>query len=95
MSTMSDETRARLHDAQLQAGNAYGKRMDALLEQQPPEVVWVKNKRGVMVAAEVHDPHTLTPNRRKHRDHPDCTCLDAPAKQPRDTPLLSAARNEL
>lgn len=31
--------------------------MDAALKAQPPVIVWRKNKRGVMVAVEVNDPH--------------------------------------
>lgn len=31
--------------------------MDAALAERPPVIKWAKNKRGVMVAVEIHDPH--------------------------------------
>lgn len=37
--------------------NLHCKDMDKALEQRPPVIVWERNKRGVMVAVEVHDPH--------------------------------------
>ena len=43
--------------------NLHCEEMDAALAAQPPEIVWVKNKRGVMVATEVRDPHSETRKR--------------------------------
>lgn len=37
--------------------NTYTSEMDRLLEQRPPVIRWRKNRRGVMVAVEVLDPH--------------------------------------
>ena len=37
--------------------NAHCREMTAALDANPPVIVWAKDKRGVMVAVEVHDPH--------------------------------------
>jgi hypothetical protein len=37
--------------------NLHCKEMDEALAKRPPVIKWEKNKRGVMVAVEVHDPH--------------------------------------
>jgi hypothetical protein len=37
--------------------NVHCKEMDRLLANRPPVIVWEKNKRGVMVAIEIRDPH--------------------------------------
>lgn len=37
--------------------NNHCREMDEALKRNPPVIVWAKNKRGVMVAVEVRDPH--------------------------------------
>jgi len=40
--------------------NTYEAEMTKALEKHPPEIVWRKNNRGILVAVEVHDPHGET-----------------------------------
>lgn len=42
------------------AANTYEAEMNALLEKHPPEIIWRRNNRGILVAVEVHDPHGET-----------------------------------
>jgi hypothetical protein len=51
--------RARVHLSL----NPYEVEMAKELERNPPIIQWVKNRRGVLVAAQIHDPHTDHPNR--------------------------------
>lgn len=37
--------------------NVHCKEMDRLLDLRPPVIVWEKNKRGILVAVEIHDQH--------------------------------------
>ena len=37
--------------------NIHCREMDKALEKCPPVIKWEKNKRGVMVAVEINDPH--------------------------------------
>lgn len=39
--------------------NAYVREMDAALEVDPPVIVWEKDSRGILVAVEINDPHTV------------------------------------
>lgn len=54
---MGTAARQRRQDKRAKEGNAHTKEMDALLEKDPPLILWEKNRRGVMVAVEIHDPH--------------------------------------
>lgn len=38
-------------------GNAEVKAMDLLLQESPPVITWLKNKRGVWVHTSINDPH--------------------------------------
>lgn len=40
--------------------SAHNPQFDAELDRNPPVIRWAKNKRGVMVAVEVRDPHCET-----------------------------------
>lgn len=60
MSDMKHETRIAYCE-RARAENSYSREMDALLAAAPPEITW-ENRNGVMVAAEVNDPHTEKPN---------------------------------
>lgn len=49
------------------AANAAEREMDAALEARPPQITWIPNGRGVMVATSVDDPHTEKPQSLERR----------------------------
>jgi len=90
--------------------NLHCEEMDRLLEKAPPIIRWEKNKRGVMVAVEVHDPHGETSttgqaNRlRASADRAERELMEDEAREvaerfrkhrANNTPLLAAARTEI
>jgi hypothetical protein len=42
--------------------------MDKALDENPPQIVWRKNRHGVMIPVIVDDPHTDHPNKPKRGD---------------------------
>jgi hypothetical protein len=41
----------------------YAAEMNKALAKNPPVIVWVPNRRGVLVAASIWDPHTKNPRK--------------------------------
>jgi hypothetical protein len=48
-------TRSAFHKDQ--EDNAYTRAWDKALEEMPPEIIWRKNNKGILVAVSVNDPH--------------------------------------
>jgi hypothetical protein len=61
------------------SANMHCKEMDAALAANPPEIVWVKDRNGIMRAVQVDDPHTTDRKRGRAK------------KQPAPKPLTAAA----
>lgn len=58
---LSHAARVRKAERQTTERNVHTDAMDALLEKQPPHIVWRKNNRGVWVHVSINDPHTERP----------------------------------